>query len=197
MRSRLVRWLRALVAPGPRLTLVGALSEVHKIEAIKEVRRVSGWGLKAAKETVDAVLTGHTRTIPLVTDERAEAVAQRLVALGLVVEVNGRRVAPPAGWVPRVSWADRQRGEVEVRSAASGAGVLCVEGRMVSGEVGRGDDLGLPIHSSLMFTLPVERVERQGDTVRIEATATAEDVELWVQMGVVGDVLPVLRSETA
>ena len=45
--------------------------------------------------------------------------------------------------------------------------------------------------------VPVERVERQGDTVRIEATATAEDVELWVQMGVVGDVLPVLRSETA
>ena len=68
---------------------------------------------------------------------------------------------------------------------------------MVSGEVERGDDLGLPIHSSLMFTLPVERVERQGDTVRIEATATAEDIEFWVQMGVVGDVLPVLRSETA
>lgn len=191
-----MRWLRSLVAPKAHLTLVGAVPEVRKIEAIKEVRRVAGWGLRTAKDAVDAVLTGRTRTIPLALDEDVEAVARRFVALGFVVEVAGRRIAPPSGWAPRVAWADRQRGEVEVRSVegVAASDVLRVVGRMASGDVGAGDDLGLPVHSSLLFTLPVERVERYEDDVVVDATATADDAELWLGMGVVGDVLPILRA---
>ena len=185
------------MSQSPHISLVGVESHARKIEAIKEVRRVADWELKQAKETVDAVLCGASRTVPLVRDPDPEAVARRFASLGFVAEVNGQIIAPPEGQSYRSVWAERQHGTLEVRALhdLSASGLLRVEAQLLSGNVSAGDHLGLPLNGSTIVTLPIERVTRRGDGVLIEAAADANDFEFWTAMNVIGEELPVLKSD--
>ena len=182
----------------PHISLVGAETHVRKIEAIKEVRRVADWNLKRAKEAVDAVLCGTDRIIPLVGDTDAEEVARRFASLGFVVKVNDQSYTPPEGRSYSPKWSKRQRGAVEVRTLRdfSAMGLLRVDARLTSGSADAGDHLGLPLNGSTVVVLLIERVTQRDDGVVIEMVGNAEDFEFWNAMNVIGDELPVLKSDS-
>jgi len=60
-----------------------------KLQVIKEVRAVTGLGLKEAKELVDAVAGGDTRPVKeKVSKEESEQVKEKLIAAGATIEIK-------------------------------------------------------------------------------------------------------------
>ena len=62
---------------------------IHKINAIKEVRQLTGWGLKESKDFVDSVDYNGEQLLKLpdyVEDGKLETFVQAMTALGAVVE---------------------------------------------------------------------------------------------------------------
>ncbi|HDH97211.1 MAG TPA: 50S ribosomal protein L7/L12 [Proteobacteria bacterium] len=67
------------------LTAVGD----KKLQVIKEVRALTGLGLKEAKGLVDAVAGGETKPVKeKVSKEEAEQIKEKLVAAGATVEIK-------------------------------------------------------------------------------------------------------------
>ena len=180
-----------------RVLLIGTDTYPRKIEAIKEVRHVADCGLKQAKETVDAVLNGASRPVPLVRDADADAVAQRFAALGFVAVVDGRHVLPEDRRPYRPAWADRQHGTVEVLSLRHlpASDRLRVETQLIVGSADVGDHLGLPLNGSTIVFVLITHIEQLRDGLSIEAPADGDDFELWSRMNVIGEHLPILGPE--
>ncbi len=181
-------------ASSSHLTITGAKSYPRKIDAIKTVRRAADWGLKEAKETIDAVLGGEQRTIPLSGKTSGEKTAQRLAELGFESELDGNPFYPSEEWVYRPTWAEEQRGSFEVQTLRdlTTSGFLCIEGTLASGELATGDRIGLPLSGSVVVVLPIARVKAKGDGMIIYSTANAEDFVFWNAMSPVGEVVPIL-----
>lgn len=181
------------------IKFIGYTAGVHKIRAIKEIRAFAASGLKEAKEIVDRCMAGEEPVIYAVSDKDIMVTAKHLASCGFVVQVGDEVINPNEG-KPGYSFLDNASGIFVPEKIIKGGSGIGIEifGKLKSGNIWPGDQIGIPIHERLTINDTILSVEWEGEQIILNLDFDVKDIEfqyeLWDGMNVIGEELPVSRG---
>lgn len=183
------------------IILEGCHDCVLKIFAIKEIRQVADCGLAKAKKAIDDCISGNKPRISVASGEDVVLVADRLAELGIVVRIGDRIVDRQEHADMAHSYHENEVGTVKITEISHGQGrdSFTVVGELVGGSVVAGNQLGIPLNSTVVVISQILAAKVSGKLVKLELVAEDDAFAFWEAMNVVDEELPILeaKDETA
>lgn len=183
--------------PTNSIILEGCHQSVLKIGAIKQVRQASDCGLAEAKKALEDCLLGRKPRIDLASGLDAMMIAERLADLGIVVRIGDRIVDRYEAADMASKYHDDQIGSVKIMEIlqCQNDHSFIVVGELLGGSVVTGNQLGIPLNSTLVVTSDILTVDTSDKLIKLELASNDDSFQFWESMNVIDEELPVLERK--
>ncbi len=177
--------------------LEGCHDCVLKISAIKEIRQAADCGLTGAKRALEECLSGNKPRISVVAGVDALDFADKLAKLGMVVRIGDRVFDRHKHRDFAHTYRDDEIGTIKLAEMlpSQDGHSFTVVGELLGGSVATGNQLGIPLNSTLVVTSQIVTVDVFDKLVKLELASEDESFAFWEAMDLVDEELPVLETK--